>query len=733
MRRLNGFILLTCLILVVIGISAIYRIVHLNVAMGKYYRADFENDTTEVKVEDRTFRIGEREDVGKRGSILADDGTILLATIFVYDLYWYPAHVSREDSALFMQQVDTLIHIFHRINPKTSVEEYNRLIKQGYLNYRAAYWEAVRKKKENKQAAEKEIAKLNTQKVIIKISNIEQPAQWVRQRDIREIDALFKGWKGKSLLRGGCQRDRKEVRRLLAGGYPSSVLGTLKKDKGENSYSYRGMEGYYDSLLRGNTVYKRTLKVNNVEVGLKENRKRMPPANGYNIKTTIDKDIQGVTRDALKKCLMNDPTAVWACAIVMEVQTGEIKAIVNLDKNGNTCEEITDHATTESMEPGSTFKLMTLLAALESKKADTATIVPCEKGGRVTLKKAFAISDNEGLYHAAKMGYPTLRQFREAFTKMGFDSNLHIETANAKVARLKTRTNQEVDYKNMTHGYSIQVPPIYMLAYYNAVANNGIYVKPTLISAMVSPNGEVIEKMPQIINRKICSPNAILLAQSCLEAVVTEGTAKKAQDEHYKTAKANKEENLRPLIAGKTGTAFIYDKKKKEYLQGIKNSSFIGYFPAKEPKYTCLVLISKTTLDAGSIAVPVCREIAEKIYNHSNEVFQSGQEEMKKKNLPTNQFACRKDMELICRELDIPVKPLATDNQYVAVVRGADSNIVFQAKNIRNNNLSASLRNATAKDAAAILEKQGYVVRIQGVGKVEEVQIIGKKAIVILN
>ena len=738
MRKPNGIILFTYLVLIVVGIVAIYRITYLSVSMGKYYEGIFSEDTT-ITVNGRTFRFEKGEELGKRGNILSDNGTILLSTVFVYDLYWYPSHIYAENDTvyndkLYREKVDSLICIFRRINPKKSIEEYNKLVKEGYLKYKEAYQKAERKTKNADKTVrwegKKELDELKKKYVIIQISNIEQPSKWVKQRDINEIDLLFKDWKGNSSFRGGCQKDRKEVRRHLTGGYPSSVLGTLKKDKGEKQYSYRGIEGYYDSLLAGEIVSKRILKVNDIKVRLKENKK-ISPANGYSLITTIDNDIQRVTRDALRKSLLKDPTAAWGCAIVMEVKTGQIKAIVNLDKNRGVCEELTDHATTEAFEPGSTFKLMTLLAALESGKVDTATLVKCKKG-MFPLQTAFAISDNEGIFHAAKMGYANINAFGAALTKMGLHKDLKIETANAKIPRLTTLTQREIDYSNLTHGYSIKVPPVYMLAYYNAIANNGVYVKPTLIKAIISHGSKTIENNPDTIQKRIASPKTIQLAQHCLRFTVVAGTAKAALDNRFKTRKANKEEDIYPLIAGKTGTAFIYDEKMKNYSKEVKNSSFIGYFPSENPKFTCLVLISKTYLDAASIAVPVCKEIAEKLSSYYDEISLSEQEEMKKKNLPTNEFAHRKDMEIIYKELEIDTKPLTIENEYVAAMRDTDSNIVFQAKDLKPD-WSSAIRKATAKDAVNILEKQGYKVQIRGVGKVSEVEIIGKRAVVVLN
>ena len=732
MRKHNGGIIIAYFVLIVIGVAAIYRITHLSVTVGNYYKGVIPQDST-IEVNGRTFRIEKGEEPGKRGNILSEDGTILLSTVFVYDLYWKPSYIYPQNDSRFLENADSLAAIFHRVSPQKSTAEYNKMIKDGYRKYKEAYQLAKlkmdSKDKEVRQEGKKELEKLRAEKgIIIKISNFEQPTQWVRQRDINEIDSLFKVWKGNP-FRGGCHRDRKEVRRQLTGGYPSSVLGMYKRNKGEKNYSFRGIEGYYDSLLAGETVSKRILKVNGIKVRLKEN-KNLSPANGHSIVTSIDNDIQRVTNEALKKRLLADPTANWGCAIVMEVKTGQIKAIVNLDKNRGVCEEITDHATTEAFEPGSTFKTITLLAVLEAGKLDTSALVKGEKG-TFSLRHAFAISDNEGTFNAAKKSYANIHAFGKAITKMGFHKDLNIETAKANTPRLESITKREVDYDRMTRGYSIQVPPIYMLAYYNAIANKGEYIKPTLIKAIITPKGDRIENKPKIIQNRICSQKTIQLIQGCLEAVVMEGTAKRAQDDHYKTGKKNKEEDVRPLIAGKTGTAFIYDEKSKGYLQGIKNSSFIGYFPANDPKYTCLVLISRTTLDAGYITVPVCKEIAEKLMSYRYEIDKSQAEDAKKK-LPAGQFGHWKDMKTIYSELGIDAKTTAGGNNYIVAMREADSTIVFKEKDLKTN-LLLTLRGAAAKDAAHLLEKRGYKVQLRGVGKVKDIAVQGKTATVYLS
>ena len=731
-----------------LGIFAVYRIVSLAVVYGKLYKGGIESGQ-EITIDNRTFKKENGTISGKRGSIFSDDGTVLLSNVFIYDLYWYPSYVSEKNDSLFLKNVDSLINIFYRINPKNSIAYYNKSIKEEYLNYRQEYRTAVKQTKNKDNNVKKQgyqtINNLRKRQVKIKISNLSRTNEWVRQKDIDEIDSLFADWYGSTRFRGGCKKDRRDVRRQLSGGYPRSILGMFEsisaKDKTDSIIFTRGIEGYYNAELQGETITYEILKVNNEVVRLKENQS-LSPSNGCNIVTTIDNDIQRVTKDALEKQILFSGAA-YGCAIVMEVESGEIKAICNLDRIGNYCKEQADHATAERYEPGSTFKLMTLLAALKSEKVDTNTIVDCEKG-RFSLKRAFAISDNDGLYNAAKAGYSNLSAFLIALRAMSLDKDLKIETAQAQIPILNpvTKRPRESDFRNITHGYSVNIPPIYMLAYYNAVANNGKFVKPVLVKSIDCPNGEKIVPQHDVINKSICPPQVIAKAKGCLEAVVMEGTGKRARDEQYLYCIKNQDTNTvcHPLIAGKTGTAYIYAERERKYsydlphshpLYKIKNSSFIGYFPSQSPKYSCLVMLSGTVLDGGVAAVPVCKEIADKLYLHDVEVEQSKSNDNQQRIIPVCRFANINDLQMIYSRLQISVS-VSNESQYAGIAKNEKEEVVCLPKKIKNYSLS-ELQGASVKDAVYVLEKAGYSVIVKGKGKVSDIEFVGKKAVVVLN
>ena len=734
------------ILFIVLGVMAMYRVVSLVVVYGKSYKGKIESGK-EVEINGRIFKKETNTISGKRGNIFSDDGTVLLSNVFVYDLYWYPSYISEENDALFLSKVDSLIRIFYRLNPKNSMDYYNKNIKENYLNYRQAYSKAIAqtKSKDNnvKKQGYQSLNELRKKNIQIKVSNVRHKKEWVRQKDINEIDSLFADWKGSTRFRGGCKKDRRDVRRQLSGGYSESVLGTIDtkpaKNRTDSIIFTRGIEGYYDSLLKGESITYEILKVNNEIVRLKENQS-LSPNNGCNIVTTIDNDIQRITKNALEKQLLLSGAA-WGCAIVMEVESGEIKAISNLDRDKNSYKELIDHATTEQYEPGSTFKLVTLLAALKTGKIDTNTLVPCEKG-TFSLKKAFAISDNKGLYSAANKTYPNISAFLLAVKEMSLDKNLHIETKQASVPVLTPITSKESDFMRVSYGYSVKIPPIYMLAYYNSVANNGKFISPTLVKSITCPNKKTSILRTKVINPAVASPEVIAKAKACLEAVVIEGSGKRARDEHYLARLKSKDTNLLhpPLIAGKTGTAFIYIEKERKYsnrlapshpLKDLKNSSFIGYFPSHKPKYTCLVMVSGTVLDGGIVAAPVVKEIAEKLCLNDTELELSKLSKNKQRIIPTSRFVYTNDARIIYEKLGIPLA-LSPENQYISISKDAKNEVSITPKKIQHYSLS-ELRQASAKDAVYLLEKAGYTVTIKGKGKVNDIQINGKKATIILN
>ena len=356
-------------------------------------------------------------------------------------------------------------------------------------------------------------------------------------------------------------------------------------------------------------------------------------------------------------------------------------------------------------------------------------LVDCEKGV-FSLGRAFEISDNDGLYNAARIAYnDKMDDFYKGLEKMGLQEDLDIEVANAKTPILRSKTLTRADFKNVTHGYSVAVPPIYMLAYYNAIANHGVYVRPRLIKAIQSPEGKIEMTNPVVVKEKICSQKTIEKVRGCLERVVMYGTARRIRDDNYFNQLKDSTIQARPLIAGKTGTAFIYDEKTRQY-SNVKNSSFIGYFPADNPKYTCMVLIKGTTLDAGYVSAPACKVIAEKLVTNLNEFDINNKRNIY--NVPTCRVGYFQDLALIYDQLGIKAD-YKGKNDYVMVERSEDKTGSVLFVPVAQGQQIPSMRGMTAKDAAYLLKKKGYQVCLKGRGKVSTISISGKTANVYLT
>lgn len=725
--------LIYCIILIV-GIFAAIRIISLVVKKGTAYKGNFE--TPKHIVEDRLYSLSYEYKTGIRGNIYSDENDLMLSTIYIYDLYWFPSEI--QDSAKFMQNVDSLISIFREINPRMSVADYTLLIKENYLNYKQKYRKSFAKTKSEDKNIQKEghneLKSLKSQFKIIKISKATKASEWVTQDHWDKICSLFPS---KSNSHGGCKVDKRLIHNNVYKNCASATIGNLNiknSSKFTDSIIYdKGIEGFYDDLLAEERLVSQRLYVNKVLVPLRENRK-VTPKNGVDLITTINIDIQRITENALQDQL-EKIEASWGCAIVMEVKTGEIKAISNLTKvSEGVFEETIDHAITEAYEPGSTFKLITLLAALESGKIDTSSMVKCEENRIFTLKRAFEISDNDGLYNAAKISYSNLYDYYKAILNMSLQKDLNLEVTKAQIPVLISKTQREIDFVNVTHGYSIKLPPIYMLAYFNAIANNGKYIQPILVKQIRYPNNRVKDKLAAVINPRICSRSTIAKVQACLESVVTHGTGIRARDENYKNALRDTTIKARPLIAGKTGTAFIFDDKERKYSTEIKNSSFIGYFPSEMPKYTCLVLISGTRSDGGYVAAPVCKEIAEKIINRDNEIAWSQTYKGIMANAPTARFGYANDFITILKELGYNINNKTNKTDWVEVQQvEKGGNLIFNRKNIKKEYLANQLRGANAKDAVYLLEKNGYAVQLKGIGKVYSIIFSENTAIIELK
>lgn len=386
-----------------------------------------------------------------------------------------------------------------------------------------------------------------------------------------------------------------------------------------------GLERTYDTLLKG-TTGKRLVRFISGGAYLPVEGYEIEPENGKDIITTLDVNIQDIAENALMKMLVQNEAQHGTC-IVMETKTGKIKAIANIGRNKDGVYDEELNYALHTTEPGSTIKLATLLAVLESGKSKIDDEVLVGSAGRayvgvrnvtdaerspkplLTVRECFSHSSNVGM---AKLAYNAFasdpEEFRDYLKRFGLTKKTGIGLVGEEAPMLpKWKRNKQGIHAmlTMSFGYAIEVSPLHTLMLYNAVANNGKLMQPYLVNSIKNDGVTVKEFSPTVLEENICKPSVVAAARQSMEAVATEGTARKVfADSPFP-------------VAGKTGTAHVASGNIK-YHHGVYQASFVGYFPADQPEYSCIVVINTKPHAAmhygGQLAAPVFKEVANKLY-----------------------------------------------------------------------------------------------------------------------
>ena len=425
--------------------------------------------------------------------------------------------------------------------------------------------------------------------------------------------------------KGGIIVEQKTVREHPIGKIAERTIGYERKT-GENSFDGKGIEWAYRDYLNGKDGKILKQKIAKGQWKPIRDINEVDPQDGYDVISTIDVYIQDIAHHALLKQLQ-EFEADHGCVVVMETETGAVRAISNLGRaNDGTYYETTNYAVAESHEPGSTFKLVDLMALLEDKVADTSTVYDSKGGeirysgkavrdshkggyGKISLARGFELSSNTVMVQAVYEGYKdNPSRFVNHVNSYGLNKKLNMDfkgEGRPYIPQPSDKRWSNISLPWMAFGYGVSVTPMQTLTYYNAVANNGVMVKPYFVSEIKEWN-KTIEKMePEVINPKICSQETILKLKEVLKNVVKRGTGSKLYSKDFS-------------MAGKTGTAQVnYGKNGgagKYYA-----SSFVGFFPADHPKYSCIVVVHKpSTVNnnyyGADVAGPVFKRIAQKIF-----------------------------------------------------------------------------------------------------------------------
>ena len=521
-----------------------------------------------------------------RGNIYSADGSILATSIPRYELHW-----------------DAIV-------PSETVFNLNKKILADSL-------ELIMDKSSDEILKTIEKVRFNKNRYWLVAKNLSY-SEYIRYKTF----PIF----NKSSYRGGLIAEQQIVREHPLGKIAERTIGYEKKDK-NGKFITVGLEGAFSQYLRGNSGLRLKQKIANGQWKPISDSNEKEPTEGYDLHTTLDVNIQDIAHNALLTQL-EQFEAEHGTVVVMEVKTGAIKAIANLGRTqeGKYFEKL-NYAVGESHEPGSTFKLMGMIAALEDKVIDIDTpietgngkmtffgkykVTDSKRGGHGTISaaRAFEVSSNVGLVKIVYDHYKsTPKQFVDRLYNMGLNKPLGLPITGEGLPKIPYPSDADwdgLDLPWMAYGYGISLTPLQTLTFYNAIANEGEMVKPRFINE-ISNFGNMPTKVfsKQIMNPSICSSETLTKVQDMMFNVVDKkwGTAHRIKD---------------PMIsmAGKTGTCQLdYTTDKMEYI-----ASFVGYFPAKKPKYSCIVVIHRPNKSKGYygavVAAPVFKKIAKKIFN----------------------------------------------------------------------------------------------------------------------
>lgn len=521
-----------------------------------------------------------------RGNIISADGKLMASSLPEYKIYMdFRVQSSKQDTML-MNHLQEICNGLHEIFPDRSAQDFRKHILKGR-----------RAKSRHFLLYPKRIS-------------------YIQYKEVKKLP-LFNQSKNISGLHEEVFNQRKKPFGSLA----MRTLGDMFPDMAQGAKN--GLELTYDSLLKGENGITHRQKVMNKYLNIVDK----PAIDGYDVITTIDVDMQDIAEKALVDQLKN-LDAVFGVAVVMDVATGEVKANVNMTKAGDgKYYEMRNLAVSNLMEPGSTFKTASIMVALEDKyitpdyKVDTKNGMVNIYGswmkdwnwykggyGEIDVTRILEVSSNVGVSSIIDKFYgKDPQKFIDGLRRMSIDKPLNlgfVGEASPRIKGPKERYFAKTTLPWMSIGYETMIPPIYMLNFYNAIANNGVMVKPKFVKA-IARNGEIVEEYPtEIVNPKICSDETLQQIQTILRKVVSEGLAKPAGSKQFS-------------VSGKTGTAQISQGKAGYKANGVSYLvSFCGYFPSEAPKYSCIVSIqiphgpASGGLQAGS----VFSRIAERIY-----------------------------------------------------------------------------------------------------------------------
>jgi len=673
-------------VLTIVGIAIVGKALYIMTAKKEYWTAvqdQLKHDSIPVKP--------------NRGNILSCDGQLMASSIPEYKVFMDFQASAFENDSLWLLKLDSICEGLHEIFPEQSAADFRRHLEEGRHQVSkngvmgARHWPIWKRR-----------ISYNT------------------FTEVKRLPFLNMG-----KYKSGFHWDEFNARNRPFGSLAQRTVGIMF---GEIDSARCGLELSYDSLLRGHDGLVHRQKVLNKFMNITE----IPPVDGGDIVTTIDVNIQDLAERALlDEMKLPEVNADMGVAIVMEVETGDVKAIVNMSRmaDGQYAEAI-NSAVSYRCEPGSVFKVASILVALDDGviPKDTSYVINTGGGvmemhgrlmkdhnwrrggyGTINVARTLEVSSNIGTSCVIDKFYggnPT--KYVEGLHRVGIGTDLKLPIVGylpPKIRMPDTKTTDRSKYWSkttlpwMSIGYETQIAPINTLTFYNAIANNGKMMRPRFVTSLVK-DGEVIREFPpEVVKEQIARPEAIETMQTILEHVVSQGLGRKAGSRSFK-------------VAGKTGTAQIADEHGG-YHSGTTRYwlSFAGYFPADKPRYSCIVCLRKTGLPAsgGGMSGVVFHHIAEgvmaqnlkRLVDDSRDTISNYVADVKAGNSAASEY--------VLNRLNIkgtPVTQAKVDKHYMPDVKGMG-----------------------ARDAVYLLESCGLKVRLSGRGKVKSQSLLAGKAI----
>ena len=621
-----------------------------------------------------------------RGNVYSTDGSFLATSIPIFDIRidFRVPYLKK----IFTKEVDSLALCLSQLFPEKSKEQYKLELKKEYRNKNGYY--------------------------LLKKD--------IRFNDLKALKQFPIFRKGR--YKGGLVIEQKSRREMPFKQLASRTLGRYQA-----GIKPIGIEGAYNDYLAG-VVGKRLMQQISGGVWKPVNDKfEIEPREGQDIVSTLDVRLQDVAQNALLQQLKLH-NAKSGCVVLMEVETGYVRAIANLGRTADSSYyENYNYAIGSSTEPGSTFKLASLMALFEDGLAKPTDIWDTHGGkvifgkkimsdshdggfGKINLHEAFVQSSNTAISQAVNRAYVSNPQrFIDRIKKFHLHQPLGIELSGEGTPLIKDATSKTwsgISLPWMSIGYESQLTPLQILSFYNAVANNGRMMKPQFVEEIRSHGQSVEIFKPIVIDSAICSPATIAKVKPMLEGVVERGTASNLKNEHFK-------------IGGKTGTAQValgssgYGGDSKTY-----QASFVGYFPADKPKYSCIVVITEPSNGiyyASLVAGPVFKEVADKVYAQSIEIQDKNSKPSLALDAPKVKNGKASDFNDLFTKMG--VKTIQTEeNEWVRTE--------VTGKSVRINDLgngASMVPNVTGmglRDAVFLLENSGLRVRVMGKGTVRK-------------